>query len=319
MKLKNFAFLFALAFIFWPKAVLPAKAAETNTVNYLRDEIKALEVQLQALELQSTLSSGEVVLTTSTEPGYMQVTDTCNWAFAGGGGCVNIRTGPGTSYSRAYLYMDYQGPKPQSVRSGQMFYMSDLVKAKDGSLWYKIDINTSKLMFPNRFSGSWYVSAKYFTPVSLAHTDPQYDSVKRILVVLHEQKLYAYEGNRLYMTANVSTGRDDEDLPTPTGDFHIYKKLPIAVMEGPLPGTDPSLLKNPSTVANFEYTLFSPFAMAFDPSSEGTAFIHGAYWHDAFGTEHSHGCVNLNYSDALKLYNWTPDPAVMEIPVTVIP
>jgi len=42
--------------------------------------------------------------------------------------------------------------------------------------------------------------------------------------------------------------------------------------------------------------------------TEGYA-LHAAYWHDAFGTAHSHGCVNLSPLDARALFHAT-EPAV---------
>ena len=39
--------------------------------------------------------------------------------------------------------------------------------------------------------------------------------------------------------------------------------------------------------------------------------IHGAYWHDVFGTPRSHGCVNLSPIDARVVFAWT-DPPVPE-------
>ncbi len=39
--------------------------------------------------------------------------------------------------------------------------------------------------------------------------------------------------------------------------------------------------------------------------------IHGAYWHDVFGTPRSHGCVNLSPVDARIVFAWT-DPPVPE-------
>ena len=33
--------------------------------------------------------------------------------------------------------------------------------------------------------------------------------------------------------------------------------------------------------------------------------LHGAYWHNDFGTVHSHGCVNLQIPIAERLYYWT--------------
>lgn len=37
--------------------------------------------------------------------------------------------------------------------------------------------------------------------------------------------------------------------------------------------------------------------------------LHGAYWHDVFGTPRSHGCINLSPIDAHLLFLWT-EPAV---------
>jgi lipoprotein-anchoring transpeptidase ErfK/SrfK len=33
--------------------------------------------------------------------------------------------------------------------------------------------------------------------------------------------------------------------------------------------------------------------------------LHGAYWHDVFGTPRSHGCINLSPVDAHLLFGWT--------------
>jgi lipoprotein-anchoring transpeptidase ErfK/SrfK len=39
--------------------------------------------------------------------------------------------------------------------------------------------------------------------------------------------------------------------------------------------------------------------------------LHAAYWHDAFGRERSHGCINLSPIDAHRLFGWT-EPRVPE-------
>ncbi len=39
--------------------------------------------------------------------------------------------------------------------------------------------------------------------------------------------------------------------------------------------------------------------------------LHAAYWHDGFGTAHSHGCVNLAPLDARFLFAWTEPPVPM--------
>jgi lipoprotein-anchoring transpeptidase ErfK/SrfK len=33
--------------------------------------------------------------------------------------------------------------------------------------------------------------------------------------------------------------------------------------------------------------------------------LHTSYWHDFFGLQNSHGCVNLAPKDALWLFQWT--------------
>ena len=32
--------------------------------------------------------------------------------------------------------------------------------------------------------------------------------------------------------------------------------------------------------------------------------LHGAFWHNNFGTPMSHGCINLRTDQAEFLYNW---------------
>ena len=116
-------------------------------------------------------------------------------------------------------------------------------------------------------------------------------NTKRIIVDRSEQMLYAYDGQELFMKQPVSTGL--VDMPTPRGSFKIFSKVPSRYMQGPLPG-----------ISEQEYDLPGvPWTMYF--TNEGAA-IHGAYWHDKFGTVWSHGCVNLPISKAEELYKWTP-------------
>lgn len=289
-------------------------------VNYNLDDIKnyfaSLEIQSEKTALQDTLPSGERVMEVyEDQPKYVQVQDTCNWAYAGD--CVIVRTEPDISSKEAHIYYKHQGGLPERVREGQVFPVSALIKGQDGSLWYKIAIDKNKLLFPERIKTDWYVPADHFSVIDFTPIDPEEDAVKKIVVILHEQTLYAYEGDNLYLKTIVSTGRENVGLGTTPGKFHIYKKLPMTVMDGPLPSMVPMM--NSSNIPDFEYTLFVPFAMAYNPDKLGTAYIHGTYWHNGFGTERSHGCVNVNFNDALTLYNWTPDPSQIKIPVTVLP
>lgn len=59
---------------------------------------------------------------------------------------------------------------------------------------------------------------------------------------------------------------------------------------------------------NVPYTMF--FENEKIPRWKGYG-IHGAYWHNDFGTPRSHGCVNLPVDAARKLYYWA-DPVLPE-------
>ncbi len=122
---------------------------------------------------------------------------------------------------------------------------------------------------------------------------------KWIEVDLSDQKIYAWEGNQLYLESLVSTGLPG--TPTPTGEFRIWIKLRAVKMEG---GSGRGYYYLP----NVPYTMF--FENAEIPNWRGYG-LHGTYWHHDFGRPKSHGCVNLPTEVAKQLYEWTT-PVVPE-------
>jgi len=58
---------------------------------------------------------------------------------------------------------------------------------------------------------------------------------------------------------------------------------------------------------NVPYTMF--FSNNQVAKSRGYA-IHGAYWHNNFGTPMSHGCINLREVDAQKVYEWASPTSI---------
>ncbi|MCK4588622.1 L,D-transpeptidase [Candidatus Woesebacteria bacterium] len=113
-----------------------------------------------------------------------------------------------------------------------------------------------------------------------------------IEVDLSEQKLRAWDGSALYLETPISTGLPW--WPTPTGEFRIWIKLRFAKMEG-------------GSGRYYYYLPNVPYIMYFEggkiPAWKGYG-LHGTYWHDAFGTQRSHGCVNLPTPIAEKLFYW---------------
>ncbi len=102
-----------------------------------------------------------------------------------------------------------------------------------------------------------------------------------IEIDLTGQRLIAWEGDRQVYAVFVSTGT--YATPTPTGVYEIYVKYPEAPMSGPgyhIPDV--------------------PYVMYYD----GNYGIHGAYWHNNFGTPMSRGCTNVALDHAAWLYSW---------------
>jgi LysM repeat protein len=117
---------------------------------------------------------------------------------------------------------------------------------------------------------------------------------KWISVDLDHQRGWAWEGNTMVKSFWISSGR--ARTPTVTGVFRIWAKTPSQVMQGGSYETgDYYYLPNVQWVQYF----YKEYA------------IHGAYWHNKFGTPTSRGCVNLTNSDAKWLYEWA-EPVIQE-------
>lgn len=105
-----------------------------------------------------------------------------------------------------------------------------------------------------------------------------------IEVNLSSQYMIVWNGTIDLGETYVSTGRDGFD--TPTGTFYINSKLDSQTMEGVLGG-------------EYYNVPDVPWVMYF--TDRGHA-IHGTYWHNNFGVQMSHGCVNLPMDFAAWLY-----------------
>jgi lipoprotein-anchoring transpeptidase ErfK/SrfK len=108
-------------------------------------------------------------------------------------------------------------------------------------------------------------------------------SLKRWVVVdLSKQQLIYYMASTTVGVVPVSTGLPG--MATPKGNFNILRKVLIVDYIGPG-------YNLPNTKWNLE---FKPHY-----------YLHGAYWHNQFGIRPmSHGCVNIAYKNAEKLYKF---------------
>jgi lipoprotein-anchoring transpeptidase ErfK/SrfK len=103
-----------------------------------------------------------------------------------------------------------------------------------------------------------------------------------IEINLSKQRLFAWDGNKLIKIAFISSGKPS--TPTLPGLFKIETKR----LRDRMRGVD-------YDIANVPYTMYY---------NRGYA-IHGAPWHNRFGTPISHGCINLPVDTAKWLFEWT--------------
>ncbi len=104
---------------------------------------------------------------------------------------------------------------------------------------------------------------------------------------LKEQTLTAYdESDRPMLATLVSSGLDTHR--TPTGTYRLEIRYISKTMRGPDP------VHGIYEVAEVPWTFYY----------RGNYAIHGAYWHNVFGEQRSHGCTNIPPADARWLFRW---------------
>lgn len=130
-------------------------------------------------------------------------------------------------------------------------------------------------------------------PTNVLGTTNSSGEEKWIEVSLEQQRVRAWEGNKIVMEFPISSGKWAR---TPTGTYNIWYKTRYQSMIG---GS-----KELGTYYNLPNV---PHNMFF---YQGYA-LHGAYWHNNFGTPMSHGCVNEPLANAAQIFDWA-GPVVPE-------
>ncbi len=105
-------------------------------------------------------------------------------------------------------------------------------------------------------------------------------------VDLDNNILFAFKGPNLVRVFLVSGSRE-----TPSGIFRVYWKIVHQTF-------DRQRARNAYYLQSVPYILYFRDAYA----------LHGAYWHDEFGTNETHGCINLSPDDARWLFTFLAPP-----------
>lgn len=189
-------------------------------------------------------------------------------------------------------------------RGSRLYYSSThwvtgLIEGPDQEPWYQITSELAK-------SEIYYAPARHFRLISPDEYAPISPDVpvqhKKIEVSINEQMLRAYEYGELVYNARISSGIPTNvpkgSLPTatPRGTFRIYAKQPSKHM-GTVAG-------GPEVEAEAGFSLPGVPWTSFFKSPGGYA-LHGTYWHNNFGMQMSHGCINMRNEDAKWIFRWT--------------
>lgn len=119
-------------------------------------------------------------------------------------------------------------------------------------------------------------------------------SLARMLEVnLSEQRLYLKENGAVVDSWLVSTGLPN--TPTFTGRYAIGYKTTVQTMSGYDRDAQGNIIGEYST-PNVKWPMYFNGGQAF----------HGVYWHNAYGTRRSHGCVGMPEWRAKQIYDWAP-------------
>jgi lipoprotein-anchoring transpeptidase ErfK/SrfK len=112
---------------------------------------------------------------------------------------------------------------------------------------------------------------------------------RNIVVNLSEQRIYLFENGQVVDSFLISSGKDG--YSSHTGSFRITAKLTSQNMGN----------RDLSKAPNY-FTENVPDVMYYN----GDEALHGAYWHNNFGTVMSHGCVNMPLDKAASVFDWAP-------------
>jgi hypothetical protein len=160
-------------------------------------------------------------------------------------------------------------------RRYHLFEVFDVLSDTEGVRWYRIA------------EDEWLKDADFSYVASLTPQNRASAQGRWIEVNLTEQNLVIYKNEKPIFATLVSTGR--ERGWTAAGSFTIYHIMEQYGLLSP----------DPNSIGNY-YLEDVPHILFY----QGSWALHGAYWHDAFGTPNSHGCVNLSLADAHWLYDW---------------
>jgi hypothetical protein len=186
-------------------------------------------------------------------------------------------------------------------------WVTGVASGPDGAQWYRILDELLLIEYYVLASHMRKIPASELTPVS-TRVSP---NDKRVVVSISEQRMWALEEGAIVLDTKVSTGipelaPEDALIPTytPPGDWWVFSKMPARHMGD---GRVTSALDAYELPGVPWVSYFHEWGVAF----------HGTYWHDNYGNQMSHGCVNMKPEEAKWLFRWLmPSPEFGKVQTT---
>lgn len=200
-------------------------------------------------------------------------------------------------YVDIYLEKAPCSPWLQEVQRPRLYYsqilwVDSIDSNSQGQILYRVNEK-----FGNCGDVYW-AAAEAFRPLTEEELTPIHPEAeeKRIVVNLSHQGLSCYEGSREVYYCRVSTGARFDYLGNPIDEWstppgaHLPWRKSISIH-----------MAGGSTGAGYD-TPGIGWTILFDPDG---AAIHSTFWHNDFGVERSHGCVNARPEDAKWIFRWS--------------
>ena len=182
-----------------------------------------------------------------------------------------------TKRSPGFAVEDYTGREVYRYQEVQIYSIAEV----DGIEWYMIGPD------------EWIPEKRDWQRIIgrvIPNNDPPIgvDNGRWIEVNLKDQTIAVYDQGHMVFATMIASGI--EPFWTRPGLFQIYQKLDSTPMRGAFEADR----------SDAYYLEDVPWTMYYDKARA----LHGAYWHNGFGTPRSHGCVNMSVGDARWLYDW---------------
>lgn len=197
--------------------------------------------------------------------------------------------------TRRYLAYKKEWEPLYRLYFGSTHWVRGVDIGPDGTPWYRLHDELTEVLYHAPAEHFRLIPPSEFEPIS-PHVDPW---KKRIEVSISQQSLTAFEDEKVVLQTRVSTGVPDRQTEpghistdTPTGEFHVYSKMPSKHMGNGELTSDLNAYELPGV----------PWTTFF--AEHGVA-LHGTYWHTNYGMMMSHGCVNMRTEEAKWIFRWT--------------